>query len=208
MFKKGFSTILVVVIVLVVVAGGVLSWQYWPESVDTSNWVTYRSIQGGWEVSFPADYYCYGCDLNDIGGNILLQNSPDIRLRSEDYNIMTRDIPVFLFEIESPDNKPSEISLFDYFKAVIDTEAEKEKYEKQGIEPVKIHEAVEINSHNMVMIEIISDDISDALPNELYFFEKDDTTYVKLRVVKGIPAEADKRASEIETIVSTFKFID
>lgn len=30
MFKKGFSTILIVVIVLVVIAGGVLTWQYWP----------------------------------------------------------------------------------------------------------------------------------------------------------------------------------
>ncbi len=34
MFKKGFSTILIVVIVLVVIAGGTLAWQYWPEPVE------------------------------------------------------------------------------------------------------------------------------------------------------------------------------
>ncbi len=48
MFKKGFSTILIVVIVLVVVAGGVLAWQYWPEKNLTEESCT---TEGGIECN-------------------------------------------------------------------------------------------------------------------------------------------------------------
>jgi len=34
MFKKGFSTILIVVIVLAVIAGGVLTWQHWQKDSE------------------------------------------------------------------------------------------------------------------------------------------------------------------------------
>ena len=64
MFKKGFSTILIVVIVLVVIAGGILVWQFWPESAEqglttedkTSNRKIYKDIESNFELSYPQDW--------------------------------------------------------------------------------------------------------------------------------------------------------
>jgi len=70
--RKGFSTILVVAIVLVVIAGGFLTWQYWPEPADneqpeteepitdeeideTANWQVYRNNEYGFEIKYPND---------------------------------------------------------------------------------------------------------------------------------------------------------
>ena len=79
MFKKGFSTISIIVIVLVVIAGGVLTWQYWPESTEqepiitedqaetdqlavneeldeTVDWQTYTNIKFGYSLKYPNDF--------------------------------------------------------------------------------------------------------------------------------------------------------
>jgi hypothetical protein len=82
--KKGFSIISIIVIVLVVVAGGALTLQYWPTSVDqepitqdqedsdqpvvedditvdeivdeTSDWETYRNEEYGFEIKHPENW--------------------------------------------------------------------------------------------------------------------------------------------------------
>ncbi len=69
MFKKGFSTILIIVIVLVVIAGGVLAWQYWPEEIivqspNIEEIIINPGLYEGQIVTIHGYFGGWGCGLN------------------------------------------------------------------------------------------------------------------------------------------------
>ncbi len=212
MFQKGFSKILILIVALVVIAGGVLVWQYWPEQISTSDWITYRSIQGEWEISFPADYICYRCELEDLGNNIFSFSGDNLSIVSEEYDSTksigsAEDETDLAFEIDPSTKKPADQSLLEYFQLEI---------EQFGPEvEASINEERIINGHKMVKVKV---DTVDAVPEtqrsalykstDVYVFEKDPTTILSIIVMKLDPKGVKERASEIEGIISTFKFID
>jgi len=92
MFKKGFSTILIVVIILVVIVVGVLAYtESSRQKYDPAEWETYYNEDYGFEMKYPIDWSVY-LDDSPTMKRIIFSNM-DEKERAEQINLFeTEDL--------------------------------------------------------------------------------------------------------------------
>ena len=97
-----------------------------------------------------------------------------------------------------PKQKPEDQEYYDY----ISSQIESPENQQPNIQVIKIHNMILVNDHKIVKVETIRD----GIPIDLYFFEKDSTSYVKVQLGK-FTEDWEKHSQEIDAIISLFKFI-
>lgn len=149
-----------------------------------------------WNICFPAGYKNHS-EVNETDENEVILIHSNLAIYSEDYSPTSRNSATLFFSIDSQD-KPSEESMYQYITSRFNNNQNTIQY----IKLLKIYKEITINGYAMIKV-----DTQEKKHNvDLYFIERDPTTYIRIAVKKIKPQKAKKKASEIRSIINSFEF--
>ena len=232
MNQKGFVNILVIILVIVLagVAGYFfLTRQDMGQDIDTSSWRTYQlahPLFPHWEIKFPQTFRCpesnaYPCSrtpvpvagtrIDEESKVILSENgkgATSLTLCSEDFFNDVTPPATYCVSVETSKKWSSSSDFFSYIKSQIENPENVAKGQKQGISILKVNDPIVVNGNTVVKIETRKAEAgTEETIIDRYFIERDSEYFLRISVVKHKLSEAQQRATEIDAIISSFRFV-
>lgn len=185
--------------------------------IDISTWRTYQLAHpffAHWEIKFPQTFHCpegfeYPCSKGpriDENGKVILSenNGPaSLTLCTEDFANDVTPPAIYCVSVEDSKEWSSSLDFFSYIKLRFADPEDIAKAQRQNVTTLKINEPIVINGSTVVKVETKAENTY----IDRYFIEKDSQNFLRISIAKHKLSESQKRASEIDSIISSFRFL-
>ena len=141
--------------------------------------------------------------MTENGRRVILTRRSSIRVYSEDFLDDVEPPATVGILVENPRKKPAGQNLYEYIQSQNNAPETQQNNLERHIHAVTIHSPTVVNGSTMVKAETTHN----GFATDLYFLEKDETTFLAIRVVKFKPEEAKKYDADISAIMASFKFL-